>query len=48
MRHGHQGGALWNVDVDELNRHLDRGPNTKDGSHRISLELVHERLHDRR
>ena len=45
--HADQAGGLWNVDVDELNRHLRRSLHTKDGDYRIPLELVHERLHDR-
>ena len=39
-----QAGGLWNVDVDDLNRHLRRGLHTKDGHYRVPLELVHERL----
>ena len=36
--------GLWTVEVDELNRHLRRSVHTKDGDHRIPLDLVHERL----
>jgi hypothetical protein len=39
-----QAGGLWNVDVDDLNRHLRRGLHTKDGEYRVPLELVHEQL----
>jgi hypothetical protein len=39
-----EAGGLWNIDVDDLNRHLRRGLHTKDGDYRIPLELVHERL----
>lgn len=39
-----QAGGLWNVDVDDLNRHLRRSLHTKDGEYRIPLELVRERL----
>ena len=42
--HADQAGGLWNVDVDNLNRHLRRSLHTKDGGYRIPLELVHERL----
>lgn len=42
--HVDQAGGLWNVEVDELNRHLRRSLHTKDGDYRIPLELVHERL----
>jgi hypothetical protein len=42
--HADEAGGLWNVDVDELNRHLRRSLHTKDGDYRIPLELVHERL----
>src|SRR4051794_35517150 len=42
--HTDQAGGLWNIDVDELNRHLRRSLHTKDGDYRIPLELVHERL----
>jgi len=45
--HADQAGGLWNIDVDELNRHLRRSLHTKDGDYRIPLELVHERLHRR-
>ncbi len=37
-------GGLWNVDVDDLNRHLRRSLHTKDGEHQVPLELVHQRL----
>lgn len=39
-----QAGGLWNIDVNELNRHLRRSLHTKDGDYRVPLELVHERL----
>ena len=39
-----QAGGLWNVDIDDLNRHLRRGLHTKDGEYRVPLELVRERL----
>jgi Domain of unknown function (DUF6933) len=39
-----QAGGLWNVDVDDLNRHLRRSLHTKDGEYRVPLELVHRRL----
>jgi hypothetical protein len=42
--HADQAGGLWNVEVDQLNRHLRRSLHTKDGDYRIPLELVHERL----
>jgi hypothetical protein len=42
--HADQAGGLWNVDVDELNRHLRRSLHTKDGDYRVPLELAHERL----
>ena len=42
--HVDQVGGLWNVNVDELNRHLRRSLHTKDGDYQIPLELVHERL----
>jgi len=42
--HVDQAGGLWDVDVDELNRHLRRSLHTKDGDYRIPLELVHQRL----
>jgi hypothetical protein len=42
--HADQAGGLWNVDVDELNRHLRRSLHTKDGDYQIPLELVRERL----
>ena len=42
--HTDQAGGLWNVDVNELNRHLRRSLHTKDGDYRVPLELVHERL----
>jgi len=42
--HVDQAGGLWNVDVDDLNRHLRRSLHTKDGDYRIPLELAHERL----
>jgi len=37
-------GGLWNVDVDDLNRHLRRSLHTKDGKYQVPLELVHQRL----
>jgi hypothetical protein len=43
-----QAGGLWNVDIGELNRHLRRSLHTKDGDYRVPLELVHERLENRR
>ena len=46
--HIDRAGGLWNVDVDELNRHLRRSLHTKDGDYRVPLELVHERLQHRR
>jgi hypothetical protein len=42
--HTDRAGGLWNIDSDELNRHLRRSLHTKDGDHRIPLELVRERL----
>ena len=42
--HTDRAGGLWNIDVDELNRHLRRSLHTKDGDYRAPLELVHERL----
>jgi hypothetical protein len=39
-----QAGGVWNVDIDQLNRHLRRSLHTKDGEYRVPLELVHERL----
>ena len=42
--HVDQAGGLWNVEVDDLNRHLRRSLHTKDGDYRIPLDLVHERL----
>ena len=38
-------GGLWNVNVDELNRHLRRSLHTKDGEYQVPLELVQQRLH---
>jgi hypothetical protein len=46
--HIDRAGGLWNIDVDELNRHLRRSLHTKDGDYRVPLELVHERLQHRR
>lgn len=37
-------GGLWNVDVDDLNRHLRRSLHTEDGEYRVPIELVHQRL----
>ncbi|MEJ7568493.1 MAG: hypothetical protein WKF41_09545 [Gaiellaceae bacterium] len=42
--HVDQAGGLWNINADELNRHLRRSLHTKDGQYRVPLELVHERL----
>ena len=39
-----QAGGLWDIDVDDLNRHLRRSLHTKDGEYRVPLDLVHERL----
>jgi len=46
--HVDQAGGLWNIEIDELNRHLRRSLHTKDGDYRAPLELVHERLQSRR
>ncbi len=43
--HADQVGGLWNIDADELNRHLRRSLHTKDGDYQVPLELVQERLH---
>jgi hypothetical protein len=45
--HVDQVGGLWNIDVDELNRHLRRSLHTKDGDYRVPLDLVHEQLQRR-
>lgn len=45
--HADQAGGLWNIEIDELNRHLRRSLHTKDGDYRVPLELVHERLQRR-
>jgi hypothetical protein len=39
-----QAGGLWNVDLDDLNRHLRRSLHTKDREYRVPLQLVHDRL----
>jgi hypothetical protein len=46
--HTDETGGLWNLDVDELNRHLRRSLRTKDGDYRVPLELVLERLQEGR
>ena len=42
--HADQAGGLWNIDVDELNRHLRRSLHTKSGDYRLPFKLVRERL----
>jgi Domain of unknown function (DUF6933) len=42
--HADQAGGLWNIDSDELNRHLRRNLHNKGGDYQLPLELVRERL----